>query len=165
MSIGLGLRNSIVFGEKKEVKRKLPEWFKLYCPELTIYNPNSLHEQCFAIFLSSFIVDRSSRISNNTPKYFFSSVAEVFVECIFGPGVCLVECFKYIDNKKTKYFCCETDRHTHILGSHNPGIYYGEVCHVLNSIEFARVIPRTHTIKNPNFINNNIKRVKRKLEF
>jgi len=164
MSIGLGLQCSIIPTKQKQ-KRRLPQWFKLYCPEITIYNPNSLHEHCFAQLLSSYKVDSSSRILNFTPRYFFKSVAEVFVECIFGPGHCLVTCYKYIDNIKTEFLCRETDRHIHILGSHNPGIYYGEPCHIINSIEFARVIPRTHTIKNPNFKNNNIKRVKRKLIF
>lgn len=127
-------------------KKKLPDWFKLYCPELTIYNPNSLFEQTFIQLINNFKLDYTQRIFEGVfVKEFFRQCPEIFIECVFSPGFCLFD-YKSVD-------CKEEDRHIHIVGTHNSILYHKTSDpEYFSYIENAFLIPRTHTIENPDYI-------------
>lgn len=144
-------------GTKVLRKKKLPSWFELYCPELTVYNPNSLFEQTLIKFIDNFTIDYTSRVFEGvTCKEFFQCCPEVFIECVFGRGSCL-----YSDKEG---YCHANYTHTHVVGTHNSILYHKTSDpDYFSIIEAAFLLPRTHTIPNPNFVK--IKRAKRKLTF
>ncbi len=152
VSSGLGLNDNRTLR-----KKKLPSWFQLYCPELTIYNPNSLFEQALIKLIDNFTIDYTSRVFELVScREFFKCCPEVFIECVFSPGECL---YMYKDT-----YCQATYTHTHIVGTHNSILYHKTSNpKYFSIIEAAFLLPRTHTISNPNFIK--IKKAKKKLIF